>query len=89
MPGGCCGRRSSPPRRRGWLAEEPGACSACRHAGGVSDGAVTALADAGYAGLITRVTSQDSFVPLGPAANTVLLDEPTIEKAAVGLPHAG
>ncbi|HEX6452176.1 MAG TPA: hypothetical protein VF060_22285 [Trebonia sp.] len=29
------------------------------------------------------MTSQDSFVPLGPAANTVLLDEPTIEKAAV------
>ena len=38
-----------------------------------------------YAGLIARVTSKDSFVPLGPAANTVLLDEPTIEKAAIGL----
>jgi 2-oxoisovalerate dehydrogenase E1 component len=60
-----------------------------RRTGGVSDGVVTALADAGYAGPITRVTSQDSFVPLGPAANTVLLDEPTIEKAAVGLLHAG
>jgi 2-oxoisovalerate dehydrogenase E1 component len=60
-----------------------------RRADGVSDGVVTALADAGYAGLIMRVTSQDSFVPLGPAANTVLPDEPTIEKAAVGLLHAG
>jgi hypothetical protein len=35
------------------------------------------------------VTSKDSFVPLGPAANGVLLDEPTIEKAAVGLLDAG
>jgi 2-oxoisovalerate dehydrogenase E1 component len=60
-----------------------------RRTGGVSEGVVTALTDAGYAGLITRVTSEDSFVPLGPAANAVLLDEPTIEKAAVGLLHAG
>jgi 2-oxoisovalerate dehydrogenase E1 component len=50
---------------------------------------VTALTDAGFAGLIRRVTSEDSFIPLGPAANAVLLDEPTIEKAAVGLLHAG
>jgi hypothetical protein len=34
------------------------------------------------------VTSEDSFVPLGPA-NMVLLEEPTIAKAAVGLQHAG
>jgi 2-oxoisovalerate dehydrogenase E1 component len=60
-----------------------------RRTGGVSEGVVTALADAGYAGMVTRVTSQDSFIPLGPAANTVLLDEPTIEKAAIGLLHAG
>jgi 2-oxoisovalerate dehydrogenase E1 component len=60
-----------------------------RRTGGVSEGVVTALTDAGYAGLITRVTSEDSFIPLGPAANAVLLDEPTIEKAAVGLLHAG
>ena len=59
-----------------------------RRTGGVSEGVVTALIDAGYAGLITRVTSEDSFVPLGPAAKAVLLDEPTIEKAAVGLLHA-
>ena len=60
-----------------------------RRTGGVSEGVVTALTDAGYAGLIARVTSEDSFIPLGPAANAVLLDEPTIEKAAVGLLHAG
>src|SRR6185295_1474607 len=60
-----------------------------RRTGGVSEGVVTALTDAGFAGLIRRVTSEDSFIPLGPAANAVLLDEPTIEKAAVGLLHAG
>jgi 2-oxoisovalerate dehydrogenase E1 component len=60
-----------------------------RRTGGVSEGVVTALTDAGYAGRIARVTSKDSFVPLGPAANAVLLDEPTIEKAAVGLLDAG
>ena len=59
-----------------------------RRAGGVSEGVVTALVDAGYQGRVSRVTSEDSFVPLGPAANAVLLDEPTIEKAAVDLAHA-
>jgi len=59
-----------------------------RRTGGVSEGVVTALVDAGYRGRVSRVTSEDSFVPLGPAANVVLLDEPTIEKAAVDLVHA-
>jgi 2-oxoisovalerate dehydrogenase E1 component len=59
-----------------------------RRTGGVSEGVVTALVDAGYQGKVIRVTSEDSFVPLGPAANAVLLDEPTIEKAAVDLAHA-
>jgi 2-oxoisovalerate dehydrogenase E1 component len=60
-----------------------------RRTGGVSEGVVTALVDAGYRGLIRRVASEDSFVPLGPAASAVLLDEPTIEKAAISLVHAG
>jgi 2-oxoisovalerate dehydrogenase E1 component len=60
-----------------------------RRSGGVSEGVVTALIDAGYRGLISRVTSDDSFVPLGQAANAVLLDEATIEKAAVSLVQAG
>jgi 2-oxoisovalerate dehydrogenase E1 component len=59
-----------------------------RRTGGVSEGVITALVDAGYQGKVIRVTSEDSFVPLGPAANAVLLDEPTIEKAAVDLAHA-
>jgi len=59
-----------------------------RRTGGVSEGVVTALTDAGYAGRIARVTSEDSFVPLGPAANAVLLDEATVEKAAIDLLQA-
>jgi 2-oxoisovalerate dehydrogenase E1 component len=35
------------------------------------------------------VTSEDSFVPLGQAAEAVLLDEATIEKAAVDLVQDG
>jgi 2-oxoisovalerate dehydrogenase E1 component len=56
-----------------------------RRTGGVSEGVVTALVDAGYRGVISRVASDDSFVPLGQAAEAVLLDEPTIEKAAIDL----
>jgi len=47
------------------------------------------MVDAGFQGRIARVTSEDSFIPLGPAAHSVLLDEPTIEKAAVDLVDAG
>jgi 2-oxoisovalerate dehydrogenase E1 component len=60
-----------------------------RRTGGVSEGVIAALIDAGYRGLISRVASEDSFIPLGQAAHAVLLDEATIEKAAVGLVHAG
>jgi 2-oxoisovalerate dehydrogenase E1 component len=56
-----------------------------RRSGGVSEGIVTALVDAGFDGMLTRVTSQDSFVPLGEAANHVLLQEPEIEAAARAL----
>ncbi|WUA12043.1 thiamine pyrophosphate-dependent enzyme [Nocardia sp. NBC_01377] len=53
-----------------------------RRSGGVSESVVTALLDAGFEGRIARVTSEDSFVPLGPAADNVLLDEAAIESAA-------
>jgi 2-oxoisovalerate dehydrogenase E1 component len=53
-----------------------------RRSGGVSEGVVTALIDGGFTGQIARVTSQDSFVPLGDAANQVLLSEEEIEEAA-------
>jgi 2-oxoisovalerate dehydrogenase E1 component len=52
-----------------------------RHSGGVSEGLVAALVDAGYPGRLSRVTSADSFIPLGPAAETVLLGEDDIVSA--------
>jgi 2-oxoisovalerate dehydrogenase E1 component len=56
-----------------------------RRTGGVSEGIITALADAGYAGRLARVTSEDSFIPLGDAAATVLLSQQSIEAAARAL----
>ena len=56
-----------------------------RQSGGVSEGIVAALVDAGFEGQIARVTSKDSFVPLGAAANLVLLSEDEIEAAALRL----
>ncbi|MFD5178897.1 thiamine pyrophosphate-dependent enzyme [Nocardia sp. NPDC058379] len=53
-----------------------------RRAGGVSESVFAALVDAGFQGTLARVTSADSFVPLGPAADTVLLGEDAIEAAA-------
>ncbi|MDX6259996.1 MAG: 2-oxoisovalerate dehydrogenase component [Kribbellaceae bacterium] len=53
-----------------------------RRSGGVSEGILATLIDAGYTGALTRVTSEDSFVPLGNAARQVLLSEETIESAA-------
>jgi 2-oxoisovalerate dehydrogenase E1 component len=56
-----------------------------RRSGGVSEGVVSELVDANFEGLISRVTSKDSFVPLGEAANCVLLQEAEIEAAARAL----
>ncbi|MFD3424692.1 thiamine pyrophosphate-dependent enzyme [Nocardia fluminea] len=53
-----------------------------RRSGGVSESVFAALVDAGYRGVLARVTSADSFIPLGPAADTVLLGESAIEAAA-------
>jgi 2-oxoisovalerate dehydrogenase E1 component len=56
-----------------------------RRSGGVSEAVVTALVDERYAGAVARVTSEDSFIPLGDAALQVLLSEETIEHAALEL----
>ncbi len=53
-----------------------------RQSGGVSEGVITGLADAGYRGRMARVTSADSFIPLGDAAAHVLVAETDIEQAA-------
>ena len=56
-----------------------------RRTGGVGEGVVAELLDAGYAGRLARVSSKDSFVPLGDAARLVLLSEDEIETAALEL----
>jgi 2-oxoisovalerate dehydrogenase E1 component len=56
-----------------------------RRTGGVSEGIVTALVDAGFDGRLARVASKDSFIPLGDAAKLVLLSEAEIREAAVAL----
>ena len=56
-----------------------------RWTGGVSEGILAALVDAGFEGRLARVASKDSFVPLGAAANLVLLSEEEIEAAALRL----
>jgi 2-oxoisovalerate dehydrogenase E1 component len=55
----------------------------CRATGaGVADAVVAGLAEAGYRRPIASVRSADSFVPLGPAADTVLLRTAEIVAAA-------
>ncbi|HEU5490292.1 MAG TPA: transketolase C-terminal domain-containing protein, partial [Gaiellaceae bacterium] len=56
-----------------------------RRTGGVSEGVVAELVDAGFDGRIARVASKDSFVPLGDAARLVLVSEGEIEAAARAL----
>ena len=56
-----------------------------RAAGGVSEGVVAALVDAGVDTPTSRVTSADSFIPLGPAADAVLLQEDEVLSAARAL----
>ena len=56
-----------------------------RRSGGVSEGVLAELVDAGFEGRLARVTSKDSFVPLGDAARLVLVSEEEIEAAALDL----
>ena len=56
-----------------------------RRTGGVSEGVVASLVDAGFDGRLARVASKDSFIPLGDASSLVLLSEAEIEEAALAL----
>ena len=53
-----------------------------RRSGGAGEGIVTGLIEAGYTGAIERVAALDSFVPLGDAANLVLVSNDQIVDAA-------
>lgn len=56
-----------------------------RRSGGVGEGILAALVDAGYVGVARRVASIDSFIPLGAAARHVLVSEESILDGARGL----
>ncbi len=56
-----------------------------RHDGGVGEGVITALVENGFTGRIDRVAARNSFVPLGPAAELVLVDVTMIDEAATAL----
>ncbi|WP_203928237.1 thiamine pyrophosphate-dependent enzyme [Virgisporangium ochraceum] len=49
-----------------------------RRSGGVGEGVLAALVDAGYVGVARRIAAVDSFIPLGPAARHVLVSEEQI-----------
>jgi 2-oxoisovalerate dehydrogenase E1 component len=53
-----------------------------RRSGGVSEAMITALVEQGLGGLpIRRVVGEDTYIPLGPAANLVLPSEEQVEAA--------
>jgi 2-oxoisovalerate dehydrogenase E1 component len=53
-----------------------------RRSGGVGEGVLAALVDGGFVGMARRVASIDSFVPLGPSATHVLVNEDSIIQGA-------
>jgi 2-oxoisovalerate dehydrogenase E1 component len=59
-----------------------------RRTGGAGEGVLALLAESGFRGRMARVAGQDSYVPLGAAANLVLLGEDEIEAAARALVRA-
>ena len=56
-----------------------------RRTGGVGEGVLAALVEGGFRGPMNRVSALDSFVPLGAAANLVLVGESDVIDAAVNL----
>jgi len=56
-----------------------------RRSGGVSEAIITELVDGGFDGPMRRVTALDSLIPLGDAANLVLVQEDDIRAAAIDM----
>jgi 2-oxoisovalerate dehydrogenase E1 component len=52
-----------------------------RHTGGVGEGVLAGLVEAGHRGELRRVAADDSFIPIGDAASSVLVREEQIETA--------
>jgi 2-oxoisovalerate dehydrogenase E1 component len=53
-----------------------------RRSGGIADTLVAGLLAAGFVGRLSALASEDSYVPLGPAAEHVLVTEDAVEQAA-------
>jgi 2-oxoisovalerate dehydrogenase E1 component len=60
-----------------------------RRSGGVGEAVVSGLVEAGYRGRITRVAAADTFVPLGDAANLVLVGVDDVLAAVETVLHPG
>ncbi|WJK43498.1 transketolase C-terminal domain-containing protein [Solwaraspora sp. WMMA2056] len=56
-----------------------------RRSGGVGEGVLAALVEAGYVGAAARIAALDSLIPLGPAAHQVLVSEDAITQGARAL----
>ncbi|MFI5491824.1 thiamine pyrophosphate-dependent enzyme [Actinoplanes sp. NPDC051859] len=56
-----------------------------RRSGGVGEGILAALVDGGFVGSARRIAAADSLVPLGPAAQHVLIGEDAITQGAHAL----
>ena len=57
----------------------------CRRTGGVAEGVLTALVEGCPEVRMARITGDDTYIPLGDAANRVLVQEPDIHAAALAL----
>jgi 2-oxoisovalerate dehydrogenase E1 component len=58
-----------------------------RQSGGVGEAVLSGLVERGWGGVAKRVSAHDSFVPLGDAANAVLVSEDQIIDAATAMLH--
>ncbi|MET0426397.1 MAG: thiamine pyrophosphate-dependent enzyme [Actinoplanes sp.] len=56
-----------------------------RRSGGVGEGILAALVDGGFVGAARRIAGADSLIPLGPAAQQVLVGEDAITQGAHAL----
>ncbi len=57
----------------------------CRRTGGPAEEIIAQFADRGLSYNMKRITGEDTFIPLGPAADTVLVSESEIAAAALSL----
>lgn len=57
----------------------------CRKTGSPSEEMIARFADKGFDRNLSRISGEDSFIPLGPAANEVLIMEDHIVEAALAL----